>query len=160
MVPDNAHRRKAQHMAVDSGATARETNKQTLRRAMDAITALDGYALTVELHDSAAFELPFEPAVPDCDHAGFLQLLSTMFVMFKKLDITITDIYDLVDPNMLIARWRSNALGRDKPVIYLNEYVGVFRFVDSKIVSWRGYANPEAAHAAVACLADDAPAVI
>jgi ketosteroid isomerase-like protein len=145
-------------MTVDS-ATTRETNKQTLRRAMDAITALDADALIVELHESAAFALPFEPSVSDCDRAGFLHLLSTMFVMFKKLDLTITDIYDLVDPNMLVARWRSDAVGRDKPVIYLNEYIGVFHFRDGKIVSWRGYANPEAAHAALAKFAEDTPAV-
>lgn len=143
-------------MTVDSAST-REANRQTLHRAMDAITALDGDALIVELHESGTFALPFEPAVPDCDRAGFLQLLSTMFVMLKKLDITITDIYDLVDPNVLIARWRSDAVGRDKPVVYLNEYIGVFHFRHDKIVSWRGYANPEAAHAAVAKFAEDAP---
>jgi ketosteroid isomerase-like protein len=146
-------------MSVDSAAK-RESNKQTLRRAMDAITALDLDALSVELHDSATFELPFEPDVGNCDRTGFLRLLSMMFAMFKKLDLTITDIYDLVDPSMLVARWRSDALGRDKPVVYLNEYIGVFRFVDGKIVSWRGYANPQAAHAAVAKFVEDAPGLV
>jgi ketosteroid isomerase-like protein len=145
-------------MTVD-GATTRETNKQTLRRAMSGITALDADAIRAELHDSAAFELPFETAVPDCDRDSFLQLLSMMFVMFKKFDITITDIFDLLDPSMLIARYRSDCEGRDKPVAYQNEYIGIFRFVDGKITFWREYANPEVAHAAVAKFADDAPAV-
>jgi ketosteroid isomerase-like protein len=145
-------------MTVDS-ATTRETNKQTLRRAMSGITALDADAIRTELHDAAAFELPFEPAVPDCDRDSFLQLLSIMFVMFKKFDITITDIYDLVDPDMLIARYRSDAEGRDKPVSYQNEYIGIFRFADAKITFWREYNNPEIAHAAVAKFAEDAPAV-
>jgi ketosteroid isomerase-like protein len=145
-------------MTVDS-ATTRETNKQTLRRAMSGITALDADAIRAELHDSAAFELPFEMAVPDCDRDSFLQLLSMMFVMFKKFEITITNIYDLLDPDMLIARYRSDAVGREKPVAYQNEYIGIFHFRDGKLTSWREYNNPEVAHSAVAKFADDAPAV-
>jgi uncharacterized protein len=145
-------------MTVDS-PTTRKTNKQTLRRAMSGITALDADAIRAELHDSAAFELPFEHAVPDCDRDSFLQLLSMMFAMFKKFEMTITDIYDLVDPDMLVARYQSDAMGRDKPVIYQNEYIGIFRFLDGKITFWREYNNPEVAHAAVAKFADDAPAV-
>jgi ketosteroid isomerase-like protein len=140
-------------------ATTRETNKQTLRRAMGGITALDADGIRAELHDAAAFELPFETAVPDCDRDSFLQLLSMMFVMFKKFDITITDIYDLVDPNVLVARYQSDAVGREKPVSYQNEYIGIFRFLHGKITYWREYNNPEIAHAAVAKFADDAPAV-
>jgi len=145
-------------MSVDS-ATTREANKETLRRAMSGITALDADAIRAELHDSAAFELPFENAVPDCDRDSFLQLLSMMFVMFRKFEISITNIYYLLDPDMLIARYRSDAVGRDKPVAYQNEYIGIFRFLDGKITFWREYNNPEVAHAAVAKFADDAPAV-
>jgi uncharacterized protein len=145
-------------MTVDS-ATKRETNKQTLRRAMAGISALDADGIRAELHDSATFELPFEPSVPDCDRDSFLQLLSMMFVMFKKFEITITDIYDLADPNMLVARYQSDAEGRDKPVVYQNEYIGIFGFDDGKITFWREYNNPEVAHAAVAKFADDVPAV-
>jgi ketosteroid isomerase-like protein len=145
-------------VTVDS-ATTRETNKQTLRRAMSGITALDADAIRAGLHESAVFELPFEPAVPDGDRDSFLQLLSMMFVMFKKFDITLTHIYDLVDPTMLVARYRSDAEGRDKPVCYQNEYIGVFHFRDGKITLWREYANPEVSHAAIAKFADDAPAV-
>ena len=140
-------------------ATTRETNKQTLRRAVAGIAALDTDAVRAELHDTTDFALPFEAAVPDSGRDGFLQLLSMMFVMFKKFDITITDIYDMLDPNMLIARYRGDAEGRDQPVAYQNEYIGIFRFVDGKIALWREYATPEVAHAAVAKFADDAPAV-
>lgn len=144
-------------MTTTDDATTREVNKQTLRRAMASITALDANAVRAELHDSAVLELPYEPAVPDTDADGFHQLLSIMFVMFKKFDITITDIYDLVDPNMLVAQYRSDSEGREKPVVYQNEYIGVFRFRDGKITLWREHANPEVSHAAIAQFADDAP---
>ena len=145
-------------MTIDS-ATTRETNKQTLRRAISGITALDADAVRAELHDTTDFALPWEPAVPDSDRDGFLQLLSIMFVMFKKFDITITDIYDLLDPDMLIARYRGDAEGRDKPITYQNEYIGFFHFIDGKIALWLEYANPEIAHAAMSKFAENAPAV-
>jgi ketosteroid isomerase-like protein len=145
-------------MTVDS-ATTREANKQTLRRAMKAITAHDIDAVAAELHESVDFVLPFEPAVPDGDRDSFLQLLSMMFAMFEKLKLTITHIYDLVDPNILVARWLVDGMYRHKPVVYENQYIGVMGFRDGRIVSWRGYANPEAARAALAKLAKDAPAV-
>jgi ketosteroid isomerase-like protein len=145
-------------MTVDSG-TAREANKQTLRRAMKAITAHDIDAVRAELHESVDFVLPFESAVPDGDRDSFLQLLSLMFAMFEMLELTITHIYDLVDPNVLVAQWLVDGIYRHKSVVYENQYIGVMGFRDGKLASWRGYANPEAARAALAKLADDAPAV-
>jgi ketosteroid isomerase-like protein len=145
-------------MTVDS-ATTREANKQTLRRTMKAITAHDIDAVGAELAESVDFVLPFESAVPDGDRDSFLQLLSMMFTMFEKLELTITHIYDLVDPNILVAQWLVDGIYRHKSVVYENQYIGVMGFRDAKLASWRGYANPEAARAALAKLADDAPAV-
>lgn len=139
-------------------ATTREMNKEVLQRAVGGITALDTDAIQAEMHESAVFQLPFESLVPDCDRAGFVQLLSMVFAMFKKFDITITDVYDLVDPDTLVARYRSDAEGRDKPVTYQNEYIGVVQFRDGKITAWREYANPEISRAALALFADDVPA--
>jgi len=139
-------------------ATTRDTNKATLRRAMAGITALDAEAIINELDETARFELPFEVAVPDCDRDGFLQLLSMMFVTFKQFEITIVEILDLLDPNALVARYHGDCVGRDKPVSYKNEYIGVFRFRDGKITYWREYNNPEIAHAAIAQFAEDVSA--
>jgi ketosteroid isomerase-like protein len=97
--------------------------------------------------------------VPDGDRDSFLQLLSMMFAMFEKLELTITHIYDLVDPNVLVAQWLVDGIYRHKSVVYENQYIGVMGFRDGKLASWRGYANPELARAALAKLADDAPAV-
>jgi ketosteroid isomerase-like protein len=140
-------------------ASTREVNKEVLRRAMAAVTALDTDAVLAEMDASAIFSLPFEPLVPDTDMDGYRQLLTATFTMFKKFEVTITDIYDLVDPNVVIARYRSDSEGRDKPVVYQNNYIGVFDFRDGKMTSWREWANPEVSHAAIAGFADDAPAV-
>ncbi|ORV53184.1 hypothetical protein AWC05_20835 [Mycobacterium florentinum] len=144
-------------MAIMTGAdgATREANKQTLRRAMDGIGALDLDAVVAELHDGVRFELPYEEAVPDSGMDGIRTLLGSMFGMFGKFTITLTDIYDLLDPNMLVARYRGDALGRDKPVVYRNDYIGVFEFRDGKITLWREFDNPMVSAAMVAGFAAD-----
>jgi uncharacterized protein len=142
---------------TDTDSTTREANKQALRRAMDGISALDLDAVLAELHDDVRFELRYEEAVPDSGQDGIRDLLASMFVMFGKFTITLTDIYDLLDPNMVVARYRGDALGRDKPVVYQNDYIGVFEFRDGKITLWREYDNPLLSAAAIAKFAEDTP---
>jgi uncharacterized protein len=142
---------------TDIDSTTREANKQALRRAMDGISALDLDAVLAELHDDVRFELRYEEAVPDSGQDGIRDLLASMFVLFGKFTITLTDVYDLLDPNMVVARYRGDALGRDKPVVYQNDYIGVFEFRDGKITLWREYDNPLISAAAIAELAEDTP---
>jgi ketosteroid isomerase-like protein len=144
---------------TDNDSATRDANKQTLRRAMDGISALDLDAVVAELHDDIQFELPYENAVPDSGIDGIRTLLGSMFVMFGKFTITLTDVHDLLDPNMLVARYRGDALGRHKPVAYRNDYIGVFAFRDGKITLWREFDNPMVSAAMVAEFAEDAPAV-
>ena len=145
-------------MMTDSDSATREVNKRTLRRAMDGISALDLDAVIGELHDDVRFELPYEDAVPDSGQDGIRDLLGSMFAMFGKFTITLTDIYDLLDPNMVVARYRGDALGRDKPVVYQNDYIGVFEFRDGRITLWREFDNPLVSAAMVAGFAGDAGA--
>jgi uncharacterized protein len=142
---------------TDTDSATRDANKQTLRRAMDGISALDLDAVLGELHDDVRFELPYEAAVPDSGQDGIRDLLGSMFVMFGQFTLTLTDIYDLLDPNMLVARYRGDALGRDKPVVYQNDYIGVFEFRDGKITLWREFANPMVSAAMIAKFAEDSP---
>ena len=136
-------------------SATREANKQTLRRAMAGIGALDLDAVIAELHDDVQFELPYEKAVPDSGQDGIRNLLGSMFVMFEKFTLTLTDIYDMLDPNMLVARYRGDAVGRAKPVAYRNDYIGVFEFRDGLITLWREFDNPMVSAAMVAEFAED-----
>lgn len=120
----------------------RESNKQVLRRAMAAIGALDVDAVLAELHDDMLLQLPYEEQVLDLDKAGFGELFTVMFTLYKQFDITVDEIFDLVEPNQLIARYQGDCVGRDKDVRYANSYVGIFRFTDGKITLWCEYDNP------------------
>ena len=132
----------------------RRRNRAALEQAMDAISKLSTRDVLAEVHDSLTMQLPYENAVPDQDRAGFGQFLDMAFAMFERFDITLTHIYDLVDPEVLVATYTGFALVRNKDVNYANEYIGVFKFHDGKITLWREYANPEISHAAVAACAD------
>jgi ketosteroid isomerase-like protein len=122
--------------------TIREANRQTLGRAMAAIGALDVDAVLAELHEDVLLQLPYEDQVPDLDKTGFGELFKVMFTLYKQFDITLTDVFDLVDPNQVIARYNGDCVGSDKDVRYANRYIGVFRFADGKITLWCEYDNP------------------
>jgi len=132
----------------------RRRNRAALEQAMDAISKLSTRDVLAEVHDSLTMQLPYENAVPDQDRAGFGQFLDMAFAMFERFDITLTHIYDMVDPEMLVATYTGSALVRDKDVNYANEYIGVFGFREGKITLWREYANPEVSHAAIAACVD------
>lgn len=128
----------------------REANKQVLVRAMAAISRLDVDAVLAELHDDVVMQLPYEDAVPDMDKAGFGELLKVMFTMYKQFDITVSDIFELVDPDRLVARYDGDCVGRDKDVRYANRYIGVFAFRNGKMTLWCEYDNPLLAQASIA----------
>jgi uncharacterized protein len=130
--------------------THREANKQVLIRAMAAISRLDVDAVLAELHDDVVMQLPYEDAVPDMDKAGFGELLKVMFTMYKQFDITVNDIFELVDPDRLVARYDGDCIGRDKDVRYANRYIGVFAFRNGKMTLWCEYDNPLLAQASIA----------
>lgn len=139
---------------MDSQAT-REANRQALARAMAGISSLDIEAVRAELHDDVVMQLPYEDAVPDLDKSGICELLTgVLFTMYKQCDFTFTDVYELVDPNQLIARYIGDFHGRDKDVHYANRYIGVFAFRDGKITLWCEYDNPLIVQASLADFAD------
>lgn len=120
----------------------REDNKNTLVRALAGITALDVDKVRAELHDTLFFRLPYEEAVPDLDRDGFCQLLEGMFVAFDQFDLTVTQVFDLVEPNTVIATYTGDCKVRDQGAVYQNEYIGVFEFIDGQLSRWQEYDNP------------------
>jgi ketosteroid isomerase-like protein len=122
-------------------------NAAVVRRAMKGIGALDGDAIMACCHPSLLFQLPYEDAVPDLDHTGFRGLLGNMFEIYRQFDIEVTHVYELADPNALVARYAGTCIGRDE-VPYNNEYIGVFEFTDGLISLWREYDNPQISAAA------------
>lgn len=62
---------------------------------------------------------------------------------FAPYDYRITAIFELKDPNQLIAEYHSNSVYHVNSRPYSNRYLGIFRFADDQITYWREYINPE-----------------
>jgi len=70
------------------------------------------------------------------------QFFSGGMEAFDPYDYEITAVFDLVDPNCLIAEYHSNSRFRPSGAPYRNDYLGIFRFDDGLVAYWREYINP------------------
>jgi ketosteroid isomerase-like protein len=71
-----------------------------------------------------------------------MQLMT--FAMFDSFRLIPIEIHDCLDPDELIAEYRSEAKVKRNGNDYLNRYIGVLRFRDGKISHWREFHNPTA----------------
>jgi len=61
---------------------------------------------------------------------------------FAPYGYTIEHIYDLVDPDTLIAEYLSHTRVLADAHPYENRYLGIVRVTDGTITQWRAYINP------------------
>src|SRR5574337_832931 len=61
---------------------------------------------------------------------------------FAPYSYTIEQIYDLVDPDVLIAEYSSHTHVLADGYPYANRYIGILRFAEGVITYWREYINP------------------
>ena len=127
-----------------------------VRALLAALTAHDLRAVLACIHDDGVVELPYERTVPTLSKTSLATLLVSLFELYRQFDIRLTHIYDLRDPDTLIARYEGDCIGRLDDIPYANNYIAVFTFSDGLISSWREYDNPmislasQRAHAAAA----------
>jgi uncharacterized protein len=97
--------------------------------------------------DDLVFELPYGPDfLPDpiegLETWNQMQLMT--FKLFSTFALELVDVHDCIDPDELIAEYRSDAVVARNGNPYRNRYIGVLRFRDGKISGWREYHNPTA----------------
>jgi ketosteroid isomerase-like protein len=71
-----------------------------------------------------------------------MQLMT--FKLFSSFALELVEVHECLDPDELIAEYRSDAVVERNGNEYRNRYIGVFRFRDGKISHWREFHNPEA----------------
>jgi ketosteroid isomerase-like protein len=76
---------------------------------------------------------------------------------FTPYHYEVTAVFDLVDPNRLIAEYRSNATFTPSNIPYRNNYIGIFEFRDGLVSYWREYLNPQVIANVVATVAEGVP---
>ena len=71
-----------------------------------------------------------------------MQLMT--FGMFSSFALELGEVHPCLDPDELVAEYRSSAVVKRNGNAYKNRYIGVLRFRDGKISHWREFHNPQA----------------
>ena len=64
--------------------------------------------------------------------------------LFDSFKLEPIEYHECLDPDELIAEYRSEAIVKRNGNEYKNRYIGVLRFRDGKISHWREFHNPQA----------------
>jgi len=127
--------------------TRRAANRAVVETVMATITAGRFDELAGYVSDDLLFELPYGPAFmpnPVEGRAAWNEMQLMTFAMFKDFALELVEVHECLDPDELIAEYRSSAVVLRNGNDYRNRYIGVFRFRDGKIAQWREFHNPEA----------------
>jgi hypothetical protein len=125
----------------------RSANREVLSTVIDTISAGKLDQLADHVTDDLVFELPYGPDFmpnPIEGREAWNQMQLMTFKLFSSFALELIEVHDCVDPDELIAEYRSDAIVERNGNAYRNRYIGVFRFRDGKISAWREFHNPEA----------------
>lgn len=125
----------------------RTANRQVVSTVLDTVSAGKFDHLADYVTDDLVFELPYGPdfmpnPIEGRDAWNEMQLMT--FKLFSSFALELVEVHDCVDPDELIAEYRSDAVVERNGNAYRNRYIAVFRFRDGKISQWREFHNPEA----------------
>ena len=130
----------------------RSRNLEVLRQVFAAISEGRHDEMVGFMADDLVFELPFGSAGMPSRFEGkerFRALQASVFPLFSGFQIELQEVYPTLDPEALVAEYRSDATVVASGSEYQNRYIGVLRFHDGKIAFWREFHNPEVATAAL-----------
>lgn len=128
----------------------RAANRATFTAIMEAITAGDYDALGSMVTEDLVFDLPYGPSFlpnPVEGRDTWMANTTQTFAMFSSFVQHVDVVYDLVDPDILIAEYHSDAKVAHNGNDYRNRYIGVLRFRDGLVCGWTEFHNPSATKA-------------
>jgi ketosteroid isomerase-like protein len=133
-------------MTMDE-ADRRTANRDRFLTVLETVSAGAFDQLGESMTDDLVFELPYGPAflpnpIEGLEAWNQMQLMT--FALFDSFRLELVELHDCLDPDELIAEYRSEATVKRNGNAYLNRYIGVLRFRDGKISHWREYHNPQA----------------
>jgi ketosteroid isomerase-like protein len=124
----------------------RSGNRATVEKAFGLLSQQRHKEIAELITDDIDFELPYGPvqkalAVRGSDR--WIALNDATWPAFARFSLAITNVYELVDPDMLVVEYQSDGEVRATKKPYRNRYIGVFRFRGGRICAWREFHNPE-----------------
>lgn len=128
----------------------RAANRATFTAIMEAITRGEYGDLESMVAEDLVFELPYGPSFmpnPVVGRAAWMAMSTQTFSMFSSFVQHVDEVYDLVDPDVLIAEYHSDATVASNGNAYRNSYIGVLQFREGLVCAWKEYHNPDATKA-------------
>ncbi len=128
----------------------RAANRATLTAIMEAITQGTFGDLESMVTEDLVFELPYGPSFmpnPVVGRAAWMAMSTQTFALFSSFVQHMDEVYELVDPDVLIAEYHSDAVVTHNGNAYRNRYIGVLRFRDGLVCGWKEFHNPDATKA-------------
>ena len=126
--------------------TLREANRAVMTETLGRLGRQDFVGACELLTEDVVCDWPYPPmeGVPESitGRAAMWEFFSGGMTAFDPYRYEITEVFELVDPNCLIAEYRSNSRLKATNAPYRNQYLGIFRFRDGLIRYWREYINP------------------
>ena len=147
---DSSQSTSSQPDTPDASAQ-REANKALLRRVFDAMGSGDAQALAQLYTEDYTLELPYaEPEPIKVEGLANVGAYLGEALNTFKFTLTLGQVYDLVDPDMLIAEYTSQGEVTTTGAPYANSYIGIWRFRGGQVCGTKEWYNPQISAAALA----------
>ena len=120
----------------------RERNMDVLKTAISSIGTGNNEIFSSLYTDDWVLELPYSE--PPKVLKGINEILSYLKPQMGKLEftLTLTEVFECLDPNLLIAEYASEGRSTITNKPYKNTYIGLWRFREGKICGVKEYLNP------------------
>jgi ketosteroid isomerase-like protein len=125
----------------------RAANRALFEAVLATISAGEFEKLSQYMTDDLVFDLPYGPdfmpnPIEGLEPWNQMQLMT--FQLFDSFRQELLEVHECLDPDELVAEYRSDAVVKRNGNAYRNRYIGVVRFRDGKICAWREFHDPRA----------------
>ena len=120
----------------------RERNIEVLKTAISSIGTGNSEIFSSLYTEDWVLELPYSE--PPKVLTGINEILAYLKPQMGKLEVTLTltEIFECLDPNLLIAEYFSEGRSTITNKPYQNTYIGLWKFREGKICGVKEYLNP------------------
>ena len=120
----------------------REQNMEVLKTAISSIGTGNSEVFSNLYTEDWVLELPYSE--PPKVLTGINEILTYLKPQMGKLEftLTLTEIFECLDPNLLIAEYVSEGRSTITNKPYQNTYIGLWRFREGKICGVKEYLKP------------------
>lgn len=120
----------------------RERNIEVLKTAISSIGTGNSEIFSSLYTEDWILELPYSE--PPKVLTGINEILAYLKPQMGKLEftLTLTEIFECLDPNLLIAEYFSEGRSTITNKPYQNTYIGLWKFREGKICGVKEYLNP------------------